>query len=82
MDFADLIHHVQALSPIALALASGLIALLTVFAYHFWIWYRLSHIPGSFWMSVSRIPMIRISLSGKYIDGLMEMNKKYGIVVI
>ena len=41
-------------------------------------WYRLSHIPGPFWPSLSKYWMVSQSLKGRQPDAIKELNDKYG----
>lgn len=43
-----------------------------------WIWYRLSHIPGPFWGSFSRIWMFRVLGKGRFGEDLADVCDKYG----
>jgi cytochrome P450 len=44
-------------------------------------WYRLSHIPGPFWASISSFWMIRQSLKGRLALATKELTDKYGPLV-
>jgi hypothetical protein len=41
-------------------------------------WYRLSHVPGPFWASISKFWMVRQSLKGQQPYAIQELNEKYG----
>lgn len=41
-------------------------------------WYKLSHIPGPFWASVSKWFMVKITLSGTQPFAFKEVMDKYG----
>jgi hypothetical protein len=47
----------------------------------FYSWYRLSHIPGPKYASVSRLWMIRHTLSGKLNLALKDATDKYGSIL-
>ncbi|KAI5922876.1 pisatin demethylase [Camillea tinctor] len=42
-----------------------------------WAWYRLSHIPGPFWYSISSIPLLRTNISGHSHSTLNSLTNKY-----
>ncbi|KAL1801682.1 hypothetical protein ACET3X_002024 [Alternaria dauci] len=44
-------------------------------------WYRLSHIPGPFFASISSLWMVKQSLSGHLAQSLKELTDKYGPLV-
>ncbi|KAL2214516.1 cytochrome P450 [Sarocladium strictum] len=44
-------------------------------------WYRLSHVPGPFWASISKFWMVRQSLKGQQPYAIQELNEKYGSLV-
>lgn len=44
-------------------------------------WYRLRHIPGPFWASVSNLWIIRTASSGRGASIFEEMGRKYGSIV-
>ncbi|KAI0601996.1 pisatin demethylase [Biscogniauxia sp. FL1348] len=64
---------------------SALEILLAMFlAYVFrsiWAWYRLSHIPGPFWYSISSLPLLETNLSGHSHSTLNSLTNKYGPLV-
>ena len=41
-------------------------------------WYRLRHIPGPFWASVTSLWMLRKALTGKLHEHLRDVAEKYG----
>jgi hypothetical protein len=41
-------------------------------------WYRLSHVPGPFFASISKFWMVRQSLKGQQPYAIQELNEKYG----
>ncbi|KAK1760102.1 cytochrome P450 [Echria macrotheca] len=41
-------------------------------------WYRLSHVPGPFWPSVSKFWMVRTALQGRQPEAFQEVSRKYG----
>jgi cytochrome P450 len=51
---------------------------LAYLVYAVWQWYRLSHIPGPFWISLSRFWMIQQALKKRQPFALREVNDKYG----
>lgn len=56
-----------------------LLALVVVFILQqFRSWYRLRHIPGPFWASVSSFWMVRKALTGKLHEHLRDISEKYG----
>jgi cytochrome P450 len=52
--------------------------LLAYFTYCTWQWYRLSHIPGPFWASISKFWMVRHSLKGDQALAVQEVTNKHG----
>ncbi|KAK8064537.1 pisatin demethylase (cytochrome P450) [Apiospora phragmitis] len=59
-----------------------LLALVAVFLLQqFRSWYRLRHIPGPFWASVSSFWMVRKALTGKLHEHLRDISEKYGPLV-
>ncbi|KAE8453907.1 hypothetical protein EG329_007683 [Mollisiaceae sp. DMI_Dod_QoI] len=72
----------EAFSPTSLSL-SGLVVIITtgILAYSFYTWYRLSHIPGPFWPSLSKYWLVQQSLKGQTHSSLKEVTDKYGSLV-
>ncbi|KAJ5016270.1 Cytochrome P450 monooxygenase lolP1 [Colletotrichum sp. SAR 10_99] len=50
-------------------------------AREFWIWYRLSHVPGPFWHAITGFSMARAALNGSVHEYYMELHEKYGPLV-
>jgi hypothetical protein len=70
----DLQHtYSAALGPLV---ALGVV---TFLARQFRAWYRLRHVPGPFWCSVSVFPMLGRAWSGKYHEELKKLGDKYGL---
>ncbi|KFA77850.1 hypothetical protein S40288_09765 [Stachybotrys chartarum IBT 40288] len=61
------------------ALGTGLT--LAYLASLFNTWYRLSHVPGPFWASVSQVWMAREALKGSQPESLKAANAKYGPLI-
>ncbi|KAJ5003554.1 hypothetical protein K4K48_011561 [Colletotrichum sp. SAR 10_66] len=47
-------------------------------AREFWLWYRLSHVPGPFWHAITGFSMARAALNGSVHEYYMELHEKYG----
>ncbi|OLN86894.1 Pisatin demethylase 13 [Colletotrichum chlorophyti] len=47
----------------------------------FYLWYRLSHVPGPFWHGVTGFSMARAALNGSVHEYYMELHEKYGPLV-
>lgn len=41
-------------------------------------WYRLSHVPGPLWAGISKLWLIRHSLSGRQPHAIQQLNEQYG----
>lgn len=63
------------LRVIASLLSLVLVGFLT---YGFFVWYRLSHIPGPFWPSTSKYWLVQQSLKGQMHSALKDVTDKYG----
>ncbi|KAL2760390.1 hypothetical protein ACRALDRAFT_2024383 [Sodiomyces alcalophilus JCM 7366] len=63
-----------------LALIAGL-ALAALVAREFYSWYRLSHVPGPFWNSITGWAMVRTALKGSVHEAYMELDAQYGPLV-
>ncbi|KAL3292811.1 cytochrome P450 [Colletotrichum asianum] len=50
-------------------------------AREFWLWYRLSHVPGPFWHAITGFSMTRAALNGSVHEYYMELHEKYGPLV-
>ena len=48
-------------------------------AHRFYVWYRLSHVPGPFWASISKFWMVREALKGRQPFSFHEVSKRYGM---
>ena len=57
---------------------AGFLALATYVMYVFYEWYRLSHVPGPFWASISRYWMVKESFKMRQPTAIKELNDKYG----
>ncbi|KAI1504700.1 pisatin demethylase [Biscogniauxia marginata] len=57
------------------------IVLLAYIVWSVWTWYRLSHVPGPFWYSVSSLPLLKANLSGHSHSTLNGLINKYGPLV-
>ncbi|KAK3348834.1 cytochrome P450 [Lasiosphaeria hispida] len=54
-------------------------ALFTAYVVHsFYVWYRLSHVPGPFWPAFSKYWMVSESLKGRQPAAIKEVTDKYG----
>jgi cytochrome P450 len=51
---------------------------LAYFTYVTWQWYRLSHIPGPFWASISKFWMVRHSLRGNLAFEIQKVSDEHG----
>ncbi|KUJ15933.1 cytochrome P450 [Mollisia scopiformis] len=61
----------------AIASLSGILAA-GILTYLFYNWYRLSHIPGPFWPSLSKYWLVQQSLKGQMHSALKEVTDEYG----
>ncbi|KAF6792620.1 cytochrome p450, partial [Colletotrichum musicola] len=59
------------------ALAIGALVL----AREFWLWLRLSHVPGPFRHALTGFSMARTALKGSIHEHYMELHEKYGPLV-
>ncbi|KAJ0268101.1 hypothetical protein Brms1b_008897 [Colletotrichum noveboracense] len=50
-------------------------------AREFWLWYRLSHVPGPFWHAITGFSMARAALNGSVHEHYMELQEKFGPLV-
>lgn len=41
-------------------------------------WYRLSHVPGPFWVGITRLWLLRHSLKGRQPHAIQRLNEQYG----
>lgn len=48
----------------------------------FYDWYRLKHIPGSFWISSSKIWQVATQLNGNWYLELQKLGDKYGMTFL
>jgi len=62
-------------SPLVILGTLGVVYL----AHRFYIWYRLSHVPGPFWASISKFWMVREALKGRQPFSFHEVSKRYGM---
>ncbi|KAF9875004.1 cytochrome P450 [Colletotrichum karsti] len=60
---------------LVVAVVSGLLAR------EVWRWYRLSHVPGPFWHSVTGFSMARAALNGSVHEYYMALHEKYGPLI-
>lgn len=60
-----------------LVLAAGLV-LAALVAREFYSWYRLSHVPGPFWNSVTGWALVRMALKGNIHESYMALDAEYG----
>ncbi|KAI2618772.1 cytochrome P450 [Hypoxylon sp. NC1633] len=47
-------------------------------AYVVWVWYQLRHIPGSFWISCTKIWQIKTQMKGKWYIEVRKQGDQYG----
>lgn len=61
-------------------IVAGIFGLATLLFLADWlrVWYRLSHVPGPFWASLSKYWMVRESLKGQQPYAIQKANEKYG----
>jgi hypothetical protein len=65
---------------VLLAMGCGLALLLLL--QELVVWYRLRHIPGPYWMGLSKLPLLKISVSCRYNAELENLRAKYGITLL
>ena len=79
VDFDVLGSESQLSSLRSTAVIWGLITLLALAAIQrARQWYRLRHIPGPFWASISGLWLIRKQWRGKLVNDMVEICDKYG----
>ncbi|KAK9425291.1 putative Cytochrome P450 [Seiridium unicorne] len=71
----------QDAAPGTLVLPCLVVALFALFVYEFRSWYRLRHIPGPFFASVSSAWMVKKALSGRFHEHLKSVSEQYGSLV-
>lgn len=59
-------------------LLAGAALVLAAIAHTAWSWYRLSHVPGPFWASLSKYWMVKESIRGRQPIAIKEAIEKYG----
>jgi cytochrome P450 len=78
--------HINADNHGAESAFSGLTSLLTLlttltliyFTFVIWQWYRLSHIPGPFFATISKLWMVRHSLNGTLVSAVRKVTDRHG----
>jgi hypothetical protein len=78
MTFAALLATLDSVSITTFVRAVLALSLASFLAHSFYEWYRLSHIPGPFWASLSKFWMLRQSLKGRMHSALKDVTDKYG----
>ncbi|KAK3934715.1 cytochrome P450, partial [Diplogelasinospora grovesii] len=68
-------------TPSTLILIAAACAVSVLLASEFRSWFRLRHVPGPFWYSVSIFPLNKLTRAGKLSFELHELQKKYGPLV-
>ncbi|CZR60661.1 related to pisatin demethylase (cytochrome P450) [Phialocephala subalpina] len=67
-----------ALDSVSASLSIFVIVAAGIATHLFYSWYRLSHIPGPFWPSISKYWMVKKALEGKTFSSLKEVTDRYG----
>lgn len=79
MDVNTIVSSLRAL-PTAVQALVGVACIISVLAiWEFRSWYRLRHVPGPFWHSLSIYPMNKVAGSGRMSFILKEYGDKYGM---
>jgi len=67
------------LSGWELALLGALLVFIALCIQTFASWWRLRHVPGPFWSSISILPLSRLAGTGRISFVLDEVQRKYGM---
>lgn len=73
-----LTEAIREVSPTTVALIGSACLVSTLVAREIWSWYRLSHVPGPFWFSVSQFPLNKLAVGGNLTIELKKLSDKYG----
>jgi hypothetical protein len=78
MAVGDILTYLAHVPTVTLAIAAGCVCL-ALLLLKFYSWYRLSHVPGPFWNSITGWAMVMKLSKGHWIDEIEKMARAYGL---